>query len=377
MEITVLGWYGTETIGDRAILAGILHILSKASGDILNIRLGSLYVPLCVRTKIEDEAFWRKITNNRYGRCTIFNSLSTRELKENISKSDIVMIGGGPLMDIESMFMLKYAFSFAKKRRIKTVLMGCGWGDFYIDKYRAVGAELVALSDLSIFRDDTSAREAIKYNNGRNDIKGLIDPAFIAAYWFRKNQNNPPTRSYNCINLREMFITDAKQKGRFCIKDCEGVINQLLDIYPEHSIRLIPMHTFCIGGDDRIILNKVTHRIGSDRLLVQNKPLSLEETMSVYYNAKICVGMRFHSVVLQTVLNGCNYIMDYTEPTRGKTINVLRQLNLVDTYQDRYMHYDNINSFNISLDVKKVEINDEILSKYLEDYVESIKRVML
>ena len=29
MNICILGWYGTETIGDRAILAGIISLLSN------------------------------------------------------------------------------------------------------------------------------------------------------------------------------------------------------------------------------------------------------------------------------------------------------------------------------------------------------------
>ncbi len=42
VKIAIIGWYGTETIGDRAILAGILSILNKAYGA-YDVKLGSIY----------------------------------------------------------------------------------------------------------------------------------------------------------------------------------------------------------------------------------------------------------------------------------------------------------------------------------------------
>lgn len=376
MVITVLGWYGTETIGDRAILAGILYICSQVSDEKINLKLGSLYNPLCERTCIEDEHLWIRITENKYESCKVFNSLNTNELKTQIEGSDILMVGGGPLMDIESMYMLKYAFRYAKKKRIRTVLMGCGWGPFNIRKYEKVGVDLVHLSDLTIFRDKTSLNELYNHTAGLKNVFSLIDPAFITAYWFRKRHQLMPTNDFCCINLREMFVTEVRQKGRFCIDDCEKLILQVMNAIPHIPIKLIPMHTFCIGGDDRIILNKIANRINSDRIIVQNKPLSLEDTMELFYNSKICIGMRFHSIVLQMVLNGYNYIMDYTEPDKGKIINILHQLKLVDSFKDRYVHYDNIKSLKIDKDIPQVQISDETLESYLRKYIDIFKTII-
>lgn len=376
MVITILGWYGTETIGDRAILAGILYICSQVSDEKINLKLGSLYTPLCERTRIEDEHLWRRITDNKYVSCEVFNSLSIKELKTQIDASDILMVGGGPLMDIESMYMLKYAFRYAKKKKIRTVLMGCGWGPFNIDKYEKVGVDLVNLSDLTIFRDTTSLKELYRHTAKLDNAFSLIDPAFITAYWFRKQHQVKPTNDFCCINLREMFITDVRKKGRFCIDDCEKLIIQVMNTIPQMPVKLVPMHTFCIGGDDRIILNKIANRINSDRIIVQNKPLSLEDTMELYYNSKICVGMRFHSIVLQIVLNGHNYIMDYTEPDKGKIINILQQLKLVDSFKGRYVHYDNIKNLKVDKNIPQVQISDETLEAYLREYIEILKTVI-
>jgi polysaccharide pyruvyl transferase WcaK-like protein len=55
MNITIIGWYGTETVGDRGILAGILDIINISEVD--NIFLGSLYPFFTERTLSEDYYF--------------------------------------------------------------------------------------------------------------------------------------------------------------------------------------------------------------------------------------------------------------------------------------------------------------------------------
>ena len=40
---------------------------------------------------------------------------------------------------------------------------------------------------------------------------------------------------------------------------------------------------------------------------------------------------------MQTILNGNNIILDYTDPKRGKIIELMRQLNIEDVYKDRYL----------------------------------------
>ena len=57
LKATIIGWYGTETIGDRAILAGIIRLLSEVASDIV-IELGSLSPILSERTLRDDGHFF-------------------------------------------------------------------------------------------------------------------------------------------------------------------------------------------------------------------------------------------------------------------------------------------------------------------------------
>ena len=91
MKICILGWYGTETIGDRAILAGIISLLKESFNDI-EINLGSLYPFYSKRMINEDKELYKILTKTEIN-INLFNSMSKEKLKENINNSDIVIIG--------------------------------------------------------------------------------------------------------------------------------------------------------------------------------------------------------------------------------------------------------------------------------------------
>ena len=142
-------------------------------------------------------------------------------------------------------------------------------------------------------------------------------------------------------------------------------------------IHLIPMHTFCIGGDDRYILNKIALQLNDDRIVVHNNPLCLQDTMNLFYHAKFCIGMRFHSIVLQSVLNGKNYILDYTDPKKGKIVGMLEQLHLKDNISNRYLslHDTPLKTLDFNTDIERLHISDTFLEKWKAKYITLLKKL--
>lgn len=377
IKVTIIGWYGTETIGDRAILAGIIKLLSEAYDNTFEINLGSIYTFLTERTLLEDYDFYKKISSNKLTKISVFYSLSRTELNKNIKASSILLIGGGPLMDIHPMYMLLHAFKFSKKCGVKTVVMGCGWGPLSDNKYISITKQIIEMADAVIFRDQQSVVECRKVTGKfNNEPVGLVDPAIFAAQYFRSTRSNRSLMNCISVNFREQFVSDLADKSLFSIDFCVSVVKQLLEIQSDMLIKLIPMHTFYEGGDDRILLNKVHQAIGNDRVIVQNTPLSLEETMDVYYNSYICVGMRYHSILLQTYLNGKNYILDYTDPKKGKTINFLNQLSILENFKDRYISYSSNGSLNLQENVTPILLSESIINMYSTQYIEQLQRLL-
>ena len=96
--------------------------------------------------------------------------------------------------------------------------------------------------------------------------------------------------------------------------------------------------------------------------------------MNIYRNACLCIGMRFHAVLMQTILNGNNIILDYTDPKRGKIIELMRQLNIEDTYRDRYLSVSKTHN-DISIDPFKNTSFKMDISKIKHFYSEYTKLI--
>lgn len=327
LKATIIGWYGTETIGDRAILAGIIRLLSEVASEIV-IDLGSLYPILSERTLKDDGRFFEQCAHQSRLRINLFDSQNCQQLEHSIRHSDVTIMGGGPLMDIEQMYMVEYAFSYAKRKKKKTILLGCGYGPLEKAETTRCANRILDMADLSIIRD-TNAPHAT--------ITNQIDPAAFACLEFRQGHTEKKTGGYYAINIRDVKAAGGhyptnNDLDKYLINWIQRFVNE-----SDKPIRLVPMHTFSVGCDDRIILNRVANEIKSPQVEVLTFPPSLEETMEIYRNARLCIGMRFHAVLLQTILNGNNIIIDYTDPNNGKIIELMRQLDMEDFYRDRYL----------------------------------------
>lgn len=369
----MIGWYGTETIGDRAIFAGLIDVLSTALGDNLKINIGSLFPPLTRRTLFEDRDFYSDISKTNI-EFDIFYSLSKTELEKNIKRSEFLFVGGGPLMDTPLMYMLYYGIRYAKSKGVKTALLGCGWGPLNNEEYASLTAHMINHSDLSIFRDSKS--KSIAQEKTSQLLISVVDPAVFAALHFMEYYA-PKEKSdnYTCANFRELYVTPNGEHNTFSMDYCIQTLMDLLD-NTEGQLLLVPMHTYHIGGDDRAILNKLFQVLNNDRLVVINKPISLLETMKIYNGASLCVGMRFHSILLQTLLNGRNYVLDYTDPVKGKIVNLLKQFGVEDLYNERYSSWSNPRRLIIKKDVGAVAIDKARLLEFRDIYIEEIKKCL-
>ncbi|CAN2038981.1 Polysaccharide pyruvyl transferase family protein [Candidatus Magnetomoraceae bacterium gMMP-15] len=375
IKITIIGWYGTETIGDRAILFGIIKFLSDVYGNV-DIYLGSLYPFFSHRTLAEDYDFYKKFINNSLN-ITLFDSKKNRELNKAIKHSDLIIMGGGPLMHIDPLFMVEYAFKKAKKLNKKTAILGCGIGPLFTNKHKKSVINICLSSDLIILRDNVSKLylsdifKEYEINFNLNLIHISYDPAIQCSLNFLELDNTPiPSEdSYIAVNLRSF-------PGEYSKKNITDIVNQnLIEIvkyisntFKTKLIKLIPMHYFHIGTDDREFLNYIALKLNHNNIAVQNKNLNLEETLTIYKNAYLNIGMRFHSVVLQTILNGKNFILDYTEPNKGKIFGFINEIDKQHFYQDRYLPLQEDLSINSTF-IDSVDINNKFTfdSRILHD----------
>lgn len=334
------------------------------------------------RTINEDYSFYKDIIGKDI-KIDIFNSKDSKELLSMIQDSDLVAMGGGPLMDLSELFMVEYAFKKAKKLGVKTALLGCGLGPLFQKKYRKSVLNIAQNSDIVILRDTKSKdnlqdiyKEFSKYFDA-SSANTSYDPAVECTLQYNK-QNNRNQKEYIAINLREFPLEYNKQKDSTNInEELKNFIKDVAVKYSDKEIRLIPMHYFYIGNDDRVFLNSIAMDLNLENIKVQNPNLTLKETIKVYQNAYFNIGMRFHSVVLQTITSGKNYILDYAEPKKGKIYGFLKDIDKNSFYDGRYisLQEDKISSTILRDESKRFELNEDELNKHLHIYLEKLEEV--
>ena len=157
----IVGWYGTETVGDKAILGGILSHYQNLPVKLI---VASLYPFVTLQTLKELGV-----------QADVVNTHSWQFIKYS-AVSDEVIMGGGPLMDLEQLSIPLLAFSIAKGFHRKRIVWGCGLGPLTQSKYLDAVKKILALATDVKLRDRDSVVWAQDLT-GRKDIVLIDDPA--------------------------------------------------------------------------------------------------------------------------------------------------------------------------------------------------------
>ncbi|MDA8760473.1 polysaccharide pyruvyl transferase family protein [Amylibacter sp.] len=330
MNITIIGWYGTETIGDRAILAGIINLFSDSFGK-LNINLGSLYPFITKRTIFEDfDLYGSSVELNPS--IELFDSRNNTELKAAIYNCDLLVVGGGPLMDLSELLMVEFAVKIAKKYSVKSMIAGCGIGPLFQAKYQKCVVRIVKNTDLVVLRDEQSKMNLMsllrihKYTLDK-PLHVSLDPAVHCANEFRKNNFKNHCEKSISVSLRSFPEEYSLDQTTASVNlRIEAICREVFNKFDDYIIKLIPMCYHHLGVDDRLFFLELKQRLGRSNIEIQYKPLTLEESMRQFVSSEYCIGMRFHSVVLQTLLNGKNLVLDYTGGSSGKISGFLNDV---------------------------------------------------
>lgn len=333
MKPLIIGWYGTETAGDKAILGHIIQMLKRANPK-SQISMTSIYPFITQRTLYELSVEGVKIIKTY-----------SSEFLRACQGADVILMGGGPLMHIEPLGFVLQAFSSARKINIPTSLEGCGIGPLTNASYKSAVIEILRLSNQINVRDNASL-DWLRQNTNRVEAKCSGDPsvAFVKD-WVQTNQSfqRPTDYEYFACFLREITQEYALGMGpdefdRFRNKFEVALGKMIISIIKKTGLKpfFIPMHTFVIGKDDRdfarrfasTYLQGFNYRIG-------NKIYSPPDILSIMQTAPLNICMRYHSVVFAETLNVPFIAIDYTGG--GKVKCFLRGRQKEDLMIDR-MH---------------------------------------
>lgn len=317
-RVLVIGWYGTETAGDKAILGEIIHRIHKNHHK-SHIILASLH-PYLSRWTIRELGY------------TGIEVISTysRDFWRYTKKADEVVMGGGPLMHMEQLGIVLSAFVRAKEAGNRTRIMGCGIGPLDRGRrYQEAVKQIMYFADLIELRDSASVAWAIRATS-REDIINSGDPAIgYIRRWMERHSIPEKTSSLNLYlrNWTTEYQGDLSYEQFSNIKERFEIqlgiwISEICKLFNLHP-RLIPMHHFVIGNDDRDFNRSFARKYLSKlNPNIERTPLSLQEILASMQEATLSLCMRFHSVLFANVLAIPYLAIDYTQG--GKIASYLR-----------------------------------------------------
>lgn len=386
MNVVIIGWYGTETLGDRAILAGLLEVIYKTT-PVDEVQLGSLFPFFTQRTLAEDHSFWSELSGADLN-ISVFDSTNPKALKKAIDRGDVLLMGGGPLMHISELHMVEFAFRYAKSRGKQTGLMGCGVGPIYSKAFHKPLLRIIDQSDVAVLRDDASRVELEHIAAARKwsldtDLELALDPAVLPCHHYRSAHTKTDSLAKDnqiSVNLRDFPSEYAEGKSVRAEANTRSInfVRSLAEENPESDILLVPMHYFHVGNDDRYFLNRVKREARCENIQVQQAPLNLQETLRIFSRSRYCVGMRFHSVVFQTLVSGKNLVLDYTQPGKGKISGFLQEINGWDFYKPRYanLQLGNLSIHSLPTFEKSFELHDSKIEDTRKTYADAFRKLL-
>lgn len=307
-RILIIGWYGTETAGDKAILAALVRRLHRENPG-ARLQLASM--------------------NPDYSRWTLKEmSLQSLDLLDIFSRSfppalspdDEIVMGGGPLMHIPALGMVLNLFRKARANGAAPRILGCGIGPLEKgDPYDAMAREILLLARDVELRDSDSVRWA-QEKTARADIRLSGDPARETVELWRNRHTATTRRAELCLYLRRLPQGYVRHLNKTEYSSLLERINRQLALWIDHLAttlrlkpRFLPMHCLFAGGDDREYARDLARRFPAGRKpLVEERPQTVDELLASMHAARLCLCMRFHSVVFAHTLRAPFVALDYT-----------------------------------------------------------------
>ncbi len=318
-RVLIVGWYGTETTGDKAILATIVERLKGRQHPPTEITVASLH-PFVTRYTLPEIGHSDLRIVETFG----------REFIDACQTADEVVIGGGPLMDLEILNHILFAFITVRMNDGLARVEGCGLGPLDHPRYIAVVRQIVRLANEITLRDKKSVARC-KADFERN-ARVVDDPAtdFIRA-WMANTLGLPAvsapaeaTDGIACF-LREwgqdygggLSAEDFNLKKTAFESGLERLLAQIIK-QERNRVGLYPMHSFVVGGDDRKFNRRLqrslveSHGIDAGLLTYARLPMSPGEILRVMQSSRLNICMRFHSVLFAETLGVPYVAIDYT-----------------------------------------------------------------
>lgn len=298
--VLIVGWYGTETVGDKAILATIMKNYANKG---FNIVIASIY-PFITERTLKELGFAASIIESE-----------SLELIRYSRYAQKVVMGGGPLMDLPDLKYPLIAFSVSHKYGHENVIYGCGIGPVKEEEYISEIKSIVSMSDEISLRDSMSTALCLSWFP-EIKVRTVDDPS---VQYIR--ERSELVRVENRQNVLACFLRQISKEYLSGVSIGEEQIASLItDMAVQNGITTVKfysMHNFWVGNDDRQYARYFKDKFFSSRNIpfsveVDNTLSTVDNTIKRMKSARKVLCMRFHSMVFAHEVRADYMVIDYT-----------------------------------------------------------------
>ncbi len=316
-RIMICGWYGTETLGDKAILGGIVRALNNAVHE-PSYQLVSLHPHLS------------RLTTSQMQELKGIAICDAQEALVQVRETDLVVFGGGPIMAIDNLAEIVALFKQALDLGVPRLIAGCGVGPLGHPAHNRAIRQILNLASFRIYRDELSLRHAARLGVDTSTDLVTEDPSFTWLEHKRANLNTDVANRSDgyrklILGLRDWphheYAPDLTlQQARTVKQRFEGQVLQALGhlIGQDPTLRIVPypMCTNHYGGDDRwfyrALFRDQPAMIDTLDYSAISRELSPDEAFEAFIVADAALTMRFHALVFALATATPTVAIDYT-----------------------------------------------------------------
>jgi len=377
-KILIVGWYGTETLGDKAILYSIIQQLNAVGVGCDQIVIASIE-PYVTRNTLDE---FSPVSN-----CDVI-SLAEAEQSAREGFFTQVIFGGGPIMSsIDYLCPIASIFSIVKRQGGQAIVWGCGIGPIRTKKRDFLNKlaiqQILRLADYCVFRDQKSHKLALSFGVSSDPVRTstALDPAF---HWVQSVHSDDCADSCDSAGpspvgfaIRELPISEYFSDYHVTANDLRAAFDKaivgLIDQHASHSpVHLQCMHRLPCGGDDRLyycdLLGQKAFDYGLS--LIHSSPVEDVERLS---SLGSLYAMRFHSVVFAVALGVPVVPIDYTNG--GKISSFCQSLGIRCWSPDELVHQIKTKSLPLEAQVPDSTQLSKIIQDSLRAYSELAGKV--
>ena len=333
-DILLLGYYGFKNSGDDALLLSIIQQLKKTNNS---LSLGVL-------------SFNPRETKEQFGIDAVDRNNILSVIKA-IKSAKMLVVGGGTLIQdststkslIYYLAVIKIAQAFKKK----VMLYANGIGPIK-EENRKITKRIINKVDVITLREQLSLEELKKIGVDKPKIIVTADSVFGIDYEKKpKNQE----KQYQLVSVRS--------HKNLCENFCSDIARLCDKMYEEHNIStvFIPFQK----KNDLEITEKIRNLMKSESEVFDTE-CNFSDLMSLMENARLCIGMRLHSLIYSVISKIPCVGLVYDQKVKA-FMDYIGQKNYLDAHSLNYR--DLMEKVDYALENDE-EIKEELENKSLE-----------